>query len=121
MFGYLLGGVSVRVCNDTDTGIGIGETGISLPTPIPIRGIADMTILKKDTYYAFATAEEPLGPYLEVTEHTKQYLHNYVDVCIVGVILVLLLHIMIHTVYYFYEKTPKKTLICWIADQPRRP
>ena len=39
-------------------GIGVffGDTGISLPTPIPIRGIADMTILKKDNYYAFATA-----------------------------------------------------------------
>ena len=24
----------------------------------------DMTILKKDNYYAFATAEEPLSPYL---------------------------------------------------------
>ena len=33
-----------------------------------------MTILKKDNYYAFATAEEPLSPYLEVTEHTKHYL-----------------------------------------------
>ena len=37
------------VCNDTDT-------GFRLPTPIPIRGIVDMTILKKDNYYAFATA-----------------------------------------------------------------
>ena len=31
-----------RVCNDTDTAVGIDDTGISLP--IPIRGIADMTI-----------------------------------------------------------------------------
>ena len=46
------------ICNDTDTGIGIGDTaGISLPKPIPIRGIADMTILKKKNYYAFTTAE----------------------------------------------------------------
>ena len=37
--------VCTRVCNDTDTGIGIGDTGISLPTPIPIRGIGDITIL----------------------------------------------------------------------------
>ena len=47
----------------------------SVPTPIPICDIADMTIRKKDHYYAFATAEEPLGPYLEVTEHTKHFLH----------------------------------------------
>ena len=40
-----------------------------------MRGVADMTIPKKDNYYAFATAEEPLGPCLEVTEHTKHYLH----------------------------------------------
>ena len=53
-----------------DAGIGISDTGISLPTPI--RGIADMTILKKDNYY----------PYLDVTEHTKHYLHYYVNVCI---------------------------------------
>ena len=72
---HCLGGSNpVRVCNDTDTGIGIGDTEISLPTPIPIRGIADMTILKKDNYYAFAAAEEPLSPYLEVTEYTKHYL-----------------------------------------------
>ena len=43
---------TTRVCNDADTGIGIGDTGISLPTPIPICGIADMTILKKYNYYA---------------------------------------------------------------------
>ena len=70
--------VQVRVRDDTDTsiGIGIGDTGISLPAPIPIRGIADMTILKKDNYYAFATTEVILTPYyLEVTEHTKHYLH----------------------------------------------
>ena len=59
---------------------------ISLPTPIPIRGIADMTRRKTDNYYAFATAEEPRGPYLEVTEHTKHYLHNVVNVCIVFVL-----------------------------------
>ena len=44
----------VRVRNDTDIGIDIGDTGISLPTPIQIRGIADLTIRKKDNYYAFA-------------------------------------------------------------------
>ena len=65
---------ATRVCHDTDTGISIGDTGISLPTPIPIRGVADMTVLKKKNYYAFAAAEEPLSPYLEVTEHTKHYL-----------------------------------------------
>ena len=50
-----------RVSNDTDTGIDIGNTGISLPTPIviPIR----VTILKKDNYYAFPTAEAILAPY----------------------------------------------------------
>ena len=58
-----------QVCNDT----GIGNTGISLSTPIPIRDIADMPIRN---YYAFATAEELLrSDYLEVTEHTKHYLH----------------------------------------------
>ena len=75
------------VCNDTDTGIGIGDIGISLPTPIPIRDIADMTIRKKDNYYAFVTAEEPLSPYAEVMEHTKHYLHStYVNVCILLVL-----------------------------------
>ena len=42
---------------------------ILVPIPIPIRDIADMTIRKKDNYYAFTTAEGPLSPYLEVTEH----------------------------------------------------
>ena len=50
-----------RVRTDTDAGIGTGDTGISLPTPIPIRGIADMTILKRDNYHAFATAEAVLS------------------------------------------------------------
>ena len=49
------------------------RTGISLPTPIPTRGIGDMTILNKDHYQTFA--EERLGQYLEFTEHTKHYLH----------------------------------------------
>ena len=53
----------MRVCYDTDT------------------GIADMTMLKSDNYYAFATAEAILAPYLEVTEHTKHYQHIYVNVC----------------------------------------
>ena len=57
-----------------DAGIGIGDTGISLPTPI--RGIADMSIRKKDNYY----------PYLDVTEHTKHYPHYYVNVCIMLVL-----------------------------------
>ena len=60
--------IVTQVCNDT----GIGDTGISLPAPIPIRGIADMAIRN---YYVFATAEEPLSAHLDVTEHTKQYLH----------------------------------------------
>ena len=55
--------IKTRVCNDTDTGIGIGigDTGISLLTPIPICGIADMSILKKDNYCAFVTAEAVLS------------------------------------------------------------
>ena len=66
--------VSVYLFNDS--GIGVGDTGISLPTPITIRDIVDRTILKKDNYYyAFVTVEEPLSPYLEVWEHTKRYLH----------------------------------------------
>ena len=64
--------------------LGIGDTGISLPTPIPIRRIADMTILKKDNYYAFATVKAILTPYLDVMEHTKHYLHDYVNVCIMS-------------------------------------
>ena len=43
-------------------GVGVGDTQISLPTPIPIHGIADMTIREKDNYYAFATAEAILTP-----------------------------------------------------------
>ena len=61
-----------------------------------------MTIRKKDNYYAFATAEEPLGAYLEVTEHTKHYQCLYY----VGVTLVLL-HITIKSMYYFYEMKVK--------------
>ena len=55
-----------------NTGVGIGDTGISLPTPIPIRSIADRMIPEKDNYYAIATAEAIiiLAPYLE---HTKHY------------------------------------------------
>ena len=46
-----------------------------MPTTIPIHDIADMTIRKKDNYYAFAMTDEPLSPYLEVMEYTKHYLH----------------------------------------------
>ena len=47
---------------------------IPIPILIPIGDIADMTKRKKDNYYTFTTAEEPLSPYLDVTEHTKDYL-----------------------------------------------
>ena len=104
------------VFNDTDTGIGIGDTGISLPTLIPIRGIADMTILKKDNYYAFGftTAEAIVTPYLEVKEHTKHYLQStYVNVCIM---LVLCLHIITHYDQYnvLFLRNKGKTFICCV-------
>ena len=69
-----------RVCNDTDTGI--GNTGISLPTSIPIRGIANMTILKKGKILLCLQRLKPLTPYLEVTEHTKHFLKKlYICQC----------------------------------------
>ena len=78
------------------TSIGIGDTGISLPTPIPIRDIADLTILKEDNYYAFAMAEEPLSPYSEVTE-----LHDfYVNVCI----------ILVLCLYYYTLRSMRSTV-----------
>ena len=76
------------------TGIGIGDTGISLPTPIPSRGIADMTVLEKDNYYAFATAEAILTPYLKVTD-TPNII--YICQCLYCVGVRLLLHITINS------------------------
>ena len=75
--------------------------GISLPTPIPIGDITDMTILKKDNY--FTMAEEPLSPYLEVTERTKHYLHNSQCLYYVGVMLVLQYN-QYDVLYYSYKK-----------------
>ena len=104
-----------KVCNDTDTRQRYRydtDTGIGLPTPIPIRGIADTTTWKKDNYYAFATAEEPLGPYLEVTEHTKDDLHNYYHV---GVMLVLVFITRYDQYDVLFLRNRGKTVICCVA------
>ena len=45
---HALDRLDTRVCTDADTGIGIDNTGIRSPIRIPIRDIADMTILNNE-------------------------------------------------------------------------
>ena len=80
-------GIDIRVCNDTDT-------------DSRYRRYDDT---EKRSLSAFATAEAILTPYLEVTEHTRHYLHNMSMFVLCWCYACIITHYDQYEAYYFYE------------------